>query len=246
MRARRSPAIEAAFPGTTADGKVDRVKLGCARAGRPAALRAARSHRPSAGAGGRAALPRRSARRRATRSRCSISRCCSRPAATAGRRGGGGVGAGGGAARARAGAARDDRGKARGHAGQADAGCRKAPPRRFRRGYVAGIRRRARAGACDLARSLQCRNGEADLPLGTWHMREIVLDTETTGLDPCQGHRLVEIGCIELVNRFPSGQGLPPLSQSGTRHAGRSLRGAWPVGRVSAGTSRASTRSATS
>src|ERR1700693_5803078 len=37
-------------------------------------------------------------------------------------------------------------------------------------------------------------------------MREIVLDTETTGLDPGQGHRLVEIGCVELVNRIPSGQ----------------------------------------
>jgi DNA polymerase-3 subunit epsilon len=37
-------------------------------------------------------------------------------------------------------------------------------------------------------------------------MREIVLDTETTGLDPGQGHRIVEIGCIELVNRFPTGQ----------------------------------------
>jgi DNA polymerase-3 subunit epsilon len=37
-------------------------------------------------------------------------------------------------------------------------------------------------------------------------MREIVLDTETTGLDPFQGDRLVEIGCIELVNRIPSGQ----------------------------------------
>lgn len=36
-------------------------------------------------------------------------------------------------------------------------------------------------------------------------MREIVLDTETTGLDPFQGHRIVEIGCIELVNRIPSG-----------------------------------------
>jgi DNA polymerase III subunit epsilon len=36
-------------------------------------------------------------------------------------------------------------------------------------------------------------------------MREIVLDTETTGLDPYQGHRIVEIGCIELVNRIPSG-----------------------------------------
>lgn len=37
-------------------------------------------------------------------------------------------------------------------------------------------------------------------------MREIVLDTETTGLDPYQGHRLVEVGCIELINRIPSGQ----------------------------------------
>src|SRR5262245_14093337 len=37
-------------------------------------------------------------------------------------------------------------------------------------------------------------------------MREIVLDTETTGLDPFQGHRVVEIGCVELVNRIPSGQ----------------------------------------
>jgi DNA polymerase III subunit epsilon len=37
-------------------------------------------------------------------------------------------------------------------------------------------------------------------------MREIVLDTETTGLDPFQGHRLVEIGCIELLNCIPTGQ----------------------------------------
>ena len=37
-------------------------------------------------------------------------------------------------------------------------------------------------------------------------MREIVFDTETTGLDPAMGHRMVEIGCVELVNRFPTGQ----------------------------------------
>jgi len=37
-------------------------------------------------------------------------------------------------------------------------------------------------------------------------MREIVLDTETTGLDPYQGHRLVEIGCVELLNGIPTGQ----------------------------------------
>jgi DNA polymerase-3 subunit epsilon len=37
-------------------------------------------------------------------------------------------------------------------------------------------------------------------------MREIVLDTETTGLDPKAGHRVVEIGCIELINRLPTGR----------------------------------------
>lgn len=36
-------------------------------------------------------------------------------------------------------------------------------------------------------------------------MREIVFDTETTGLDPLNGDRLVEIGCVELVNRIPTG-----------------------------------------
>ncbi len=37
-------------------------------------------------------------------------------------------------------------------------------------------------------------------------MREIVLDTETTGLDPHMGHRIVEIGCIELKNHVPTGE----------------------------------------
>lgn len=37
-------------------------------------------------------------------------------------------------------------------------------------------------------------------------MREIVVDTETTGLDPADGHRIVEIGCIELLNHVPTGQ----------------------------------------
>ena len=37
-------------------------------------------------------------------------------------------------------------------------------------------------------------------------MREIVLDTETTGLDPDSGHRVIEIGCVELVDHFPTGR----------------------------------------
>ena len=37
-------------------------------------------------------------------------------------------------------------------------------------------------------------------------MREIVLDVETTGLDPIQGHRIVELGCVELLNRIPTGR----------------------------------------
>lgn len=37
-------------------------------------------------------------------------------------------------------------------------------------------------------------------------MRQLILDTETTGLDPTQGHRLIEIACVEMVNRRLTGQ----------------------------------------
>ncbi|MEO1207291.1 MAG: DNA polymerase III subunit epsilon [Pseudomonadota bacterium] len=36
-------------------------------------------------------------------------------------------------------------------------------------------------------------------------MREIVMDTETTGFDPLKGDRLIEIGCVEIFNRVPTG-----------------------------------------
>ena len=39
-------------------------------------------------------------------------------------------------------------------------------------------------------------------------MREIVLDTETTGMDPADGHRIIEIGAIELENHLPTGRTL--------------------------------------
>jgi DNA polymerase-3 subunit epsilon len=38
------------------------------------------------------------------------------------------------------------------------------------------------------------------------NLREIVLDTETTGLDPSDGHRIIEIGCVELLDHFPNGR----------------------------------------
>lgn len=41
--------------------------------------------------------------------------------------------------------------------------------------------------------------------MGNLVMRQIVLDTETTGIDPKQGHRVIEIGCVEMVNRRLTG-----------------------------------------
>ena len=39
-------------------------------------------------------------------------------------------------------------------------------------------------------------------------MREVVIDTETTGLDPLDGHRIVEIACLELIHHVPTGRKL--------------------------------------
>src|SRR5216684_3760941 len=59
------------------------------------------------------------------------------------------------------------------------------------------------------APSRDCRAGSSDRaasPGSRGSMREIVLDTETTGLDPTRGDRLVEIGCVELYNHIRTGQ----------------------------------------
>ncbi|MCU0801008.1 MAG: exonuclease domain-containing protein, partial [Rhodobacteraceae bacterium] len=37
-------------------------------------------------------------------------------------------------------------------------------------------------------------------------MREIALDTETTGFEPAEGHRIVEIGAVEMFNHLPTGR----------------------------------------
>ncbi len=44
-------------------------------------------------------------------------------------------------------------------------------------------------------------------------MREVVLDTETTGLEPAEGHRIIEIGCIEIINRRVTGRDFHTLLQ---------------------------------
>jgi DNA polymerase III subunit epsilon len=54
-------------------------------------------------------------------------------------------------------------------------------------------------------------------------MRQIILDTETTGLEAERGHRIIEIGCIELVNRRTTGRSFHRyLSSSTSRSSARS------------------------
>ena len=42
-------------------------------------------------------------------------------------------------------------------------------------------------------------------PFRNFHMRQVVLDTETTGLEPKEGHKIIEIGCVEMIDRKLTG-----------------------------------------
>ena len=57
-------------------------------------------------------------------------------------------------------------------------------------------------------------------------MREIVLDTETTGLVPTEGHRLIEIGAVELFNHLPTGRVFHSYVNPGRDVPGGSAAGA--------------------
>ena len=48
--------------------------------------------------------------------------------------------------------------------------------------------------------------GDSDASAISRAMREIIFDTETTGFEPSEGHRIVEIACLELVNQIPTGR----------------------------------------
>ncbi len=52
-------------------------------------------------------------------------------------------------------------------------------------------------------------------------MREVVFDTETTGLEPSAGDRIVEVGCVELINYLPTGREFQIYINPGTASSAR-------------------------
>ena len=225
------PLVEAAFPGTTVDGAVDRERL-----------RRARARRSGGG--------RRGWRRSSTRW-CGQRRRRSAPRPR--RRGGGSslldvplLFETGAEARvdlvivasapeaiqraAHAVAAGHERGAARRHARPPAPRRREAAPRAFHhRHRRRRSRRRGKPWATSSARLRRSRAVAKTVSIRRARlrpnqrqraMREIVFDTETTGLDPRTGDRVVEIGCIELFNHIPTGAELPSLRQPGAGDVG--------------------------
>ena len=88
----------------------------------------------------------------------------------------------------------------------ANARRRKARARRFRHRHAGGPIEARAPGGCDprLSRDRNRSDKQA--------MREIIFDTETTGLSPAGGDRLVEIGCIEMINRGETGRHFHAIS----------------------------------
>ena len=113
---------------------------------------------------------------------------------------------------ARATSTRNDRGPICRDPETADAGCRKTaagglcradrarprPQSASIAGIVATLRQQKRPLRNRVGKTLRRRGGRM--------MREIVLDTETTGLDPTVGHRIIEIACVELLHHVPTGR----------------------------------------
>ena len=58
-------------------------------------------------------------------------------------------------------------------------------------------------------------------------MKEIVLDTETTGISTKEGHRIVEIGCIELENLIPTKNKFHCYLNPGKKSFRKGIRGSW-------------------
>ena len=127
------------------------------------------------------------------------------------RRRAGGDRARGGAAGAGAGAARHDRGDARARSWRGRCPTPRSGPAPTSSSTTDRGLDAARGGRPILARADQERSGA---------MREIVLDTETTGLDPDTGDRIVEIGAVELVNHMPTGRSFHRYINPAARGAG--------------------------
>ena len=58
-------------------------------------------------------------------------------------------------------------------------------------------------------------------------MKEVVLDTETTGISIKEGHRIVEIGCIELENLIPTKNKFHCYLESREKSFRKSIRSSW-------------------